>query len=222
MRKISALFLTICLFLLLVAISSLYSLLNSSVNQNQDYAYMDEKGYNEYISDKENGEITSFCGTSPSIKDNKKAIEYYNENKRECNGFLITNYEDGICINQVLNSNSWDWTIPETLDGFPVVKIGCCRKKYNFENISYYDVEPFFIYDSTLSGDGTVENKWGEPVHLPKTIKYIDYQCLNEDFTHITYTVDKENPYYYSDENDNLYAIENGKKYLANIYVPYC
>lgn len=164
-----------------------------------DYSnYKNVLGYEAYVSDRDTGEITPFCGTFSSLYDDTDAISYYNSNCRECDGFLITNYEDGICINKALNLFWGGVRIPETLDGSPVVKLG------SYIGDSF--VEPF------------AEGKLGSDiwVTIPKTVKYIDETVLLTTSC-LIYSVDGENPYYESDEAGNLYVKQNGKKERAVI-----
>ena len=188
MKKISFIF-TILLVLI-------FSSVISGCAEKKDYSnYKNEIGYQAYISDRDNGDITSFCGTYASFLCDEDALLYYNNNIREVDGFLITNYENGICINRVLHPGWWNWEVPEKLDGLPVVKIGC-------------------YLDENGLGAAFVESPIPKCVNLPKTIKYIDCTCLYYSGTHIYYSVDNDNPYYEVDD-DGLYALENGNKVYA-------
>ena len=169
--------------------------------------YKDIPGYIEYISDRNEGRFTSFCGMVPSIYDNKKARSYYKKNIRKAGNFLVTNYLDGICINKVINRKKWDGKIPEKIDGLNVIKLGC---NYSSCDGKYCDVKSFTCGKKIYS-------KYSE-VFLPKSIKYIDnYNIASEEIRHC-YVVDKDNPYYIND-GDLLYAIDkNGRKHEAHIY----
>ena len=169
--------------------------------------YKDIPGYKEYISDRNEGRFTSFCGMVPSIYDNKKARSYYKKNIRKAGNFLVTNYLDGICINKVINRKKWDGKIPEKIDGLNVIKLGC---NYSSCDGKYCDVKSF-----------TCGKKYILSIlkfFLPKSIKYIDnYNIASEEIRHC-YVVDKDNPYYIND-GDLLYAIDkNGRKHEAHIY----
>ncbi len=181
-------------------------------NHHIDYSnYKNEYGYSAYISDRNSGDETSFCKTQTSLEKSEKAVSFYENNNRQFNDFIITNYEDGICINRVLNPAWWDGKIPETIDGKPVVKLGCYMNEQG-------EVVPFV----NINNDSST----GLSVFLPKTVKYIDEKCFS---TKIEYNVDKDNPYYFSnydepvdDENideEGLYAINNkGEKIFVYVY----
>lgn len=169
--------------------------------------YKDLPGYKEYISDRNEGSITSFCGMVPSIYDNKKARAYYKKNSRKAGNFLVTNYLDGICINKVINLKKWDGKISEKIDGSNVIKLG---SNYSSCNGRFSDLKSFTCGKKIYS-------KYSK-VFLPKTIKYIDnYNIASEEIRH-SYIVDKDNPYY-TDDGSVLYVFDkNDKKHEAHIY----
>lgn len=154
----------------------------------------DKSDYQKYVSDYNKGYPVSFCGMKPAIKKNKKARVYYKSNVREKNGFLITDYKDGICINKVLEPETWDYKIPEKIENKPVVKLGCYLDKKD-------KVKPFIAFYS----EGAKE------ISLPKTIHYIDKPDLYNSYNRIYYKIDKSNPYYATDRNyEYLFAKKNG------------
>ena len=164
-------------------------------------------GYYEYISDRNKGLITSFCGSDAFVDSSgtayntkqefKKAREYYRKNSRKSGNFIITNYLDGICINRVFDLKNWDYNIPEKIEGLPVVKLGSYPDKNNILRPAIYL--------------GIEKKK--QTVYLPKTLKYIDFDCLDWLWNSVFYSVDKDNPYYANnstDGDDYLFAIEDG------------
>lgn len=189
-------------FISIIMIS--FVLFATSCDKHIDYSnYKKEYGYSAYISDRNSGDETPFCNTQTSLEISKKAISYYKKNSRKVDDYIITNYEDGICINRVIHPAWWDYKIPETIDGRPVVKLGCYINEQG-EILPFLNVDE----DSSLSFS----------VYIPKTIKYIDWKCFSPK---IEYNVDESNPYYYSNYDDEgvaggeigLYAInENGDK----------
>ena len=177
----------------------------------KDYSdYKNTPGYEAYISDRDSGyEDVPYFATHSSMdygqKNEEKAREYYENNSRRVDNFIITNYEDGICINRFINYPYTDEVnIPEIIDGKPVIKLGS-YPEYD-EGPDNYDAISAFS-----NADGCVLN-------VPSTVKYIDYQTLRQyrgditsqeeidDSPHIAkINVDEDNPYYYS-ENGVLYT----------------
>lgn len=173
----------------------------------KDYSnYKNEVGYKEYISDYDsyNGKMNfpPHFGKRSTIDDNQISRKYYHRNSRRCGDYLITNYEDGICINRYFGDSRKIY-IPETLDGKPVVKLGGYLVK---ENGMYTVASAFACIDNCI-------------LNIPSTVKYISYEALAhpaslpeeplEYRTHNAYikkiNVDENNPYYYS-ENGILFT----------------
>lgn len=183
-----------------------------TVNTKIDDSYKSIAGYKEYISDRDKGEVTSFCGMATILEKNNKARSYYKNNVRKSGNFLITNYLDGICINKVIDITKWDFKIPEQIEGLPVIKLG-----------SYLDNNDCFRPFASLVGVNVkfVMDEGGyKVVRLSKNVKYIEADNLFRYENYIIYSVDKENPYYGTDkELTELYAMENGfvqPAYLEN------
>ena len=174
-----------------------------------DKSYESIPGYMDYISDRFQGDFTSFCGT-PGMSNNEKAKDFYRKNVRKSGNYLVTNYLDGICINKVIDMKKWDCKIPEQIEGLPVVKLGSWLDDENNE-------QPYASIDFNKSN--------GKPVRMSKTVKYIDRNNLDNGWVYIYYyPIDKDNPYYAADEDAiGMYAIENGVKYPAyyNMYDDY-
>ncbi|MBQ5399115.1 MAG: hypothetical protein IIU14_06750 [Ruminococcus sp.] len=177
----------------------------SPKDEKHDAAYKKLHGYDEYVSDRDKGAVTSFCGLPSSLGTSKNAREYYKNNVREVDGFLVTDYLYGICINRVLEPSKWNGKIPEKIEDKPVIKLGSFPDSNNFaESFAHDDEEEF--------------NNW--EVYLPETVKYIDNSNLRSGyFFKLVFSVDKENPYYATgSEYDNyFYAIEDG--YVQPVYI---
>ena len=169
-----------------------------------DKPYKKLEGYSEYVSDCDTGTVTSFCGTKSVLGESKKARKYYKTNSREADGFLVTDYLDGICINKVLEPSRWDGRIPDKIEGKPVIKLG-----------TYLDEEGYisqFVYDKDKEF-----NIWN--VTIPKTVKYIeDYNLSDDRYFKLYFAVDKDNPYYATDAaGEEIFAIEDG--YVQPVYI---
>lgn len=67
----------------------------------KDYSnYKNEEGYKEYISYVGKGlKYAPNFDIPNSINESEEALKYYNNNVRQYGDFLITNFMDGICIN---------------------------------------------------------------------------------------------------------------------------
>lgn len=171
--------------------------------------YNEQKNYQAYISDCNNGysDIKYYC-IEDSLTYSKKAKEYYKYNHREANGFIITDYKEGVCINRCLYDISYSTiSIPKKIDNKPVVKIGAY--------LDGYEVIGAFANNNSVE------------INLPSTVKYISsitieavrgvveekerYKCT--DIT--SFTVDKNNPYYCS-HNGGLYSKDNKKLLYLN------
>ena len=132
--------------------------------------YMDIEGYNEYISDGNTGyDDVPFYNCNEAMIESIEAREYYSNNKRRCGDYLITNYEDGVCINKYFKPWFFELfpdhsiTIPDELDGLPVVKIGG------------YPVEDENTGVNMVSAFGGL-NEY--TLIIPSTVKYIGSSCL--------------------------------------------
>ncbi len=106
----------------------LFMFLLTSCNSKSDIPYNKQNGYEEYISDSDTGyEDLPYFNCMESMEENEKAYDYYKNNKRRCDEYIITDYEDGVCINRYVGWRLGEDSlleIPEELDGKPVVKIG--------------------------------------------------------------------------------------------------
>lgn len=169
----------------------------------KDYSnYMNEPGYEEYISDCDTGEIAPFFEMDEAMYNDtavgEKAREFYRNNKRRVGNYQITNYMEGVCINRIYRPIDFDGEIPETLDGLPVVKLGCYIDKNG-------NLMPFLPID------------YNYYVKLPSTLKYISYRCCSNDWI---MDVVENNPYYEVEYDlnkgdgvaDCLFVIVEGEK----------
>lgn len=190
-------FILLCLVLLCLFVSC-----------NKDIEYKNMQGYDEYISDSDTGyeDAPYFNAQMYSvISENKEAVNYYKNNVRRCGRYLITDYKDGVCINRCYNLWGKTINIPETLDGKPVVKLGAYVTEELIGDTIFYKAV------SAFSG---IENC---VLNIPSTVKYINHETLYEFIGMLTdkmakespfiaeINVDKDNPYYYS-ENGILFT----------------
>lgn len=181
--------------------------------------YKDLTGYKEYISDDKSGyeDVPYFC-TENHLYNNKKAREYYKNNIRRSGNFLITDYENGICINRYYGdfySTAYDTiTIPETIEGKPVVKLG-----------GY--VDGFDVLDMDNEVVGAFGGNVNVTLEIPATVKYISSNSIEKSIGIIPkrdryifvdifqFVVDDENPYYTS-KNGALYTKDLKKLLWVN------
>lgn len=190
----------------LIGFIMIIAILFASCSPNDYSNYKSEKGYTDYISTSTSGcEDLNTFGIDCNLE-SKKAQEYYNNNVRECDDFLITNYLDGICINRYVGFGK-TVEIPETLDGKPVIMLGdfICDEKYNGRTVFY-------------GAFGGIDDC---KIKIPSTVKYISCKCLRifsgmvddisekygNNFQSIE--IDDNNPYYFS-ENNTIYS-KDGK-----------
>lgn len=172
-----------------------------------DESYKEEEGYEEYVSDANTGyeDAPYYCTnesmayySSKSKKDVKLARKYYNNNKRRCGDYLITDYEDGVCINKCYATSvirkkgySTDFviSIPETIDGRPVVKLGG------------------YIYKDEYGKEvvGAFAGYLNITLVIPSTVRVIGRYTAIDVFYLSSFSVglldinvDKDNPYYAS------------------------
>lgn len=193
-----------------------YSAVQYGENKNNtDYKAL--SGYKEYISDSDKGyEDMPYFYVIDSMEESEEAREYFKANSRQCGDYIITDYKDGVCINQYLGRNTRSLSVPEMLDEKPVVKIGGYPIKSSTDRLNGYEIISAFggLRDCSLN--------------LPKNVKVItvdsirSYSGLFEDEDRNKFpvfkgiNVDKENPYY-SSEDGVLYSKD--KKKLLFIYL---
>lgn len=200
------------IILFIAAVLSLMTTCSCNIKSNE---YAQIKGYDEYISTGNMGydDIPYFNIENDFPNDN--AYQYYKNNNRVVDGYTITDYEDGVCLNRINNTPEQDTEIkiPEKIDGKPVVKIGSYVENDSvaFENIVVCN--PF---------NGATDCT----VFLPSSIKYISKVALvyprfmvedddKNKYAYITgFEVNSENPYYSSYEG-TLFS----KDYLKLLYL---
>lgn len=135
----------------------------------------------------------------------KDYLENYNKATKRSGDFIITDFEDGVCINEYIydktkvNNNSLTVGIPETIDGKKVLKLGAACKKVWDNDISmdYEYIETGFLIN--------VPSKINVTVKIPKTVRDICYSSLDNSFDDF---FDDEG--YYS---DNPEVNKNAKRY---------
>ncbi len=204
---------------ILMSLAILGTLTLSGCNSEKDYSnYKNETGYEEYISDsKATDSVAPYYKIKDAMTTDKKALKYYKNNSRQFGDYIITNYLDGICINDYvgeLRENRIE--IPEIIDGKPVIKIGC---NYNEDFRHYRDEEEEEFMGVFDKLPANLE------IHLPSTVKYIskfsvddihesEYingeQVLGPAYGYLlNFVVDENNPYY-SSEDGKLYTKDKG------------
>lgn len=217
---------TLCLILFFAITIS--AVLLSSCSEKDYTNYKNEEGYEEYISDTDAGyDDLPYYNCEESMEKSKAALRYYENNSRRCGDYIITDYEDGVCINRYVGFWKWEEiSVPETLDGKPVVKIGA------------YPVDNGERFYGVFSGCNDFT------LILPSTVKYIGNRTFlfysgivsedeRDDFTLVnSVKVSEDNPYYtavdgvlYSKDkkallyDSNLLWINLGKSYNVPNFV---
>lgn len=214
MKKFSAIILSIMLLCLIIV--------PTACSDKKDTDAKSQEGYSEYVKCLLNGKDSGIVSTS--LADNENALKYYKSNLRKSGDFMITDVEDGVCINQYLG-NDYDVTIPEKLDGKPVIMLG--GYLYDDNNSSS---EIFGAFSNPILDSRTII--------VPSSVKYIDSSLMfhysgmvnsyliDNSKTYYTFEVHMDNPYFYSgsgclyskDKKDliyinfNSYANNNNKK----------
>lgn len=200
-------------FIVLFLISGALNFALTSCSDERNSGFTEEE-YKQYISDKTSGyKDLNYFNTEDAMNKSKEARAYFNSNKRRVGDYLITDYEDGVCINQYCGSNKTDdtITIPAALDGKSVIRLG----GYIKSNEDYNVIGAFAgNFDVTLK--------------IPETVKYISsYALLNSsgmipeesrnDYVSINaIEVDGNNPYYAS-KNGALYSKDLNKLLWVNL-----
>lgn len=178
----------------------------------KDYSdYKNEDGYEEYISYCDKGsKYANYFSVPESIVENKKAFEYYNNNIRKCGDFMITDYSDGVCINDFIatadeeNGDDGEIIIPETLDGKKVIAIGA----YCYNKMGSTEEDVYNKFRGAFDSEGV---GFDLKLVLPSGLKYIGRLSTDQTGTDyviegcIEFSVDENNPYYKS-KDGNLYT----------------
>lgn len=204
----------------IIALISVMLIFVSCENNNIDYKSLE--GYKEYISDSDKGyEDLPYFNVVDSMEESEKAREYFRANSRQCGPYIITDYEDGVCINEYLGSSDSFvdvLSIPETLDGKPVVKIGGFLQQMYIDEID--EIDEIVI--------GAFGGYFIRNLQLPSTLKIITRDVLKcspytgfcENGVHesiLRILVNKNNPYYTS-KDGVLYSKDLAKLVYIDYY----
>lgn len=166
----------ICLFCCILIASSCLAL----VVNNDKVPY-----YNMYES----------CNNFEKIKDVKaqdqKAKEYM-DSMYKCGDFFVTDYKDGVCINQYVGKDK-KVDIPENINGKKVLKIGMYPGANQTASFEYMDTYGHFIRYNAFE---YTEVEW---VCIPSGVKEIAQGTFDGLHTNIKgVSVKKNNPFYAS------------------------
>lgn len=166
----------ICLFCCILIASSCLAL----VVNNDKVSY-----YNMYES----------CNNFEEIKDVKaqdqKAKEYM-DSMYKCGDFFVTDYKDGVCINQYVGKDK-KVDIPENINGKKVLKIGMYPGANQTASFEYMDTYGHFIRYNAFE---YTEVEW---VCIPSGVKEIAQGTFDGLHTNIKgVSVKKNNPFYAS------------------------
>lgn len=193
MKKFSAIILSIMMLCLIIV--------PTACSDKQDTDAKNQEGYSEYVKCLLDGKDSGIVSTS--FSDNEKALKYYKSDLRKSGDFMITVIKDGVCINQYLG-DSESIEVPEKLDGKPVLMLG--GYVYDDNNSS-----------SEIFGAFSNANLDSITIKVPSSVKYIDsslmfhYSGMVDSYlidnskTYCTFEVDKDNPYF-SSEDGCLYS----------------
>lgn len=204
----------------------------TSCNSKSNIPYNQQIGYAEYISDSNTGrEGISYFNCDEAMYSSERARNYYKNNKRRCGNYIITDYEDGVCINRYVGRKPAEddvLEVPEELDGKPVIKIG----GYPYQTkIDYgeYGIKEHTIVLGAFAGNRDYTLK------IPSTVKMIGYRTFlfysgmvpEENWDEYTLVknvvVSEDNPYYSSYEGglyskDKKRLLFDAKLYRSNPY----
>lgn len=125
------------------------------------------------------------------LEEDKKTEEYMNK-VYEADGFWVSDYKGGICINRYVG-NEKNVTIPEKINGKDVIKIGIYFER------SWDDAADGISCSKYIFKNAFDETEI-ESVFLPGSVKEIvaDTFCFSNDNNLRKINVSKENPYYFS------------------------
>lgn len=148
--------------------------------------------------------------------------ENYQKSVRRSGEWMITDFEDGICVNEYVfdkknfnNEKNITIEIPDTLDGKKVLKIGSCVKRWFDNEISYE-----FEYDQ-IGILSSVPSKYEVTLVIPKTVSDISSSAFCSFNYWLDEPEDEETPPFESADvssfavnNDNpFYSSKNGSLY---------
>lgn len=185
-------------------------LLSSCKASVDNLSYKNDIGYEAYISDFNTGyDDATFYFIEEAMETSKQARDFYKSNNRRCGDYIITDYEDGVCINRYVGLELSDGSIleiPEKIDNKLVVKIGG------------------YVSDDETKILGAFSGNTNFTLKIPSTVKYIgnlSFLCYSgiisdddrKDFTFISsIEVSADNPYYWS--NDGALYTKDRKSLL--------
>lgn len=207
----------------------------TSCNLKPNVPYNEHIGYENYISDSNTGrEGISYFNCDEAMESSEDAREYYKDNKRRRGSFIITDYEDGVCINRYVGRKLAEdevLEIPEELDGKPVVKIGGYPQKVKED----YGEDGTLIHTEVF---GAFAGNRDFILKLPSTVKIIGYNTFlyysvmiaevnRDEYTFVkNVIVSEDNPYYSSyegalyskDKKELLFDYRLGWMYYSSSY----
>lgn len=139
--------------------------------------------------------IIENCNGFEEIKDAKlqdqKAIEYI-DSMYKCGDYLVTDYKEGICINQYIGKEK-AVNIPEKINGKKVLKIGMYPGANQTASFDYMDDNGHFMKYNAF------ENTSVERISIPSGVKEIAQGTFDGVHTNIKYiSANIDNPYYFS------------------------
>ena len=158
-----------------------------------------ELTYDEYINECNEGYSDyPYYNIFDSIAVKDGGAEYLKGHTEVCGDFVISDYTDGVCINQYLTDSAEnEIIIPENLNGKEVVKIG-----------AYYD-ESLGCFRGAFDGyfDTYIDSFKNPVITLPSTVKYLsslvvdDVIRLTNDYItteNFSFEISADNPFYTS------------------------
>ena len=175
--------------------------------------YSEMQGYEDYISDSNTGyEDITFFNVVDSMENNQNARKYFMENNRRVGDYIITDYEDGVCINKFCGSVDFnnEISIPETIDGKSVIKLGGYIESINAEDVigafgGNVDITIKIPSSLRVISANAIMNSFGI---IPEESRYMFADIFS-------FVVDEDNPYY-SSKNGALYSKDFTKLLWVN------
>ena len=175
--------------------------------------YKEVIGYQDFINDSKTGyDDVEYYNIVDSMESSKNARKYFIENNRRVGDYIITDYENGVCVNKFCGSADFnnEISIPETIDGKSVVKLGGYIESINDDSVI-----------------GAFGGNVGVTIIIPSSVKVIsavafmnssgiipeEYRYMFVDIS--GFVVDEKNPYY-SSKNGALYSKDYTKLLWVN------
>lgn len=175
--------------------------------------YSEMQGYEDYISDSNAGyDDIEYFNVVDSMENNQNARKYFMENNRRVGDYIITDYEDGVCINKFCGSVDFnnEISVPETIDGKPVIKLGGYVESINAEDVigafgGNVDITIKIPSSVRVITADAIRNNSGI---IPEESRYMFVDIF-------AFVVDEDNPYY-SSKNGALYSKDFTKLLWVN------